>query len=44
MELLLTKKIYDEIFSNYFTYQNPSFWVKIRSKQDKNEQLVYNVI
>ena len=35
----------DEIFRNYFTYQNPSFLGKdfIRSTQAKNEQLVCNV-
>ena len=35
----------DEIFRNYFTYQNPSFLVRgfLRSTQAKNEQLVCNV-
>ena len=39
------KDIDDEIFWNYFRYQNPSFLAKdlIRVKQDKNEQLVNNI-
>ena len=39
------KDINDEIFWNYFKYQNPSFLAKnlIRAKQAKNEQLVNNI-
>ena len=39
------KDISDEIFWNYFKYQNPSFLAKdlIRAKQEKNEQLVNNI-
>ena len=35
----------DEIFWNYFRYQNPSFIAKdlIITKQDKNEQLVNDI-
>ena len=35
----------EEIFWNYFKYQNPSFLAKdlIRAKQDKNEQLINNI-
>ena len=38
------KDIIDEIFSNYFKDQNPSFLAKdlIRVKQAKNEPLVNN--
>ena len=38
------KDINDEIFWNYFKYQNPSFLPKdlIRATQAKNEQLVNN--
>ena len=42
-EIIADKKdISDEIFLNYFKYQNPSFLAKvlIRVKQAKNEQLV----
>ena len=39
------KDINDEIFWNYFKYQNPSFLEKdlIKAMQAKNEQLVNNV-
>ena len=38
------KDMSDEIFWNYFKYQNPSFLARdlIRAKQAKNEQLVNN--
>ena len=45
-EIIANKKdINDEIFWNYFKYQNPSFLAKdlIRATQAKNEQLVNNV-
>ena len=39
------KNINDEIFYNYFKYQNPWFLAKdlIRAKQPKNDQLVNNI-
>ena len=39
------KDINNEIFSDYFKYQNPLFLVKdlIRAKQNKNEKLVNNI-
>ena len=39
------KYISDQIFWNYFKYQNPSFLAKdlIRGKQAKNEQVVNNI-
>ena len=39
------KVINNEIFSNYFKYQNPSFLEKdlISAKQNKNEKLVNNI-
>ena len=39
------KDINDQIFWNYFKYQNPLFLAKdlIRATQAKNEQLVHNV-
>ena len=46
MKLQLIKKdINDEIFSNYFKYQNPSLLARdlIKATQAKNEQLVNNV-
>ena len=52
MKLQLTRnEIFDkylinnEIFLDYFKYQNPSFLVKdlISAKQNKNEKSVYNI-
>ena len=39
------KEISNEMFWNYFKYQNQSFLAKdlIRAKQTKNEQLVNNI-
>ena len=39
------KDIADEIFWNYFKYQNPSFLAKdlTRAKQANNDQLVNNI-
>ena len=39
------KEISNEIFWNYFKYQNQSFLAEdlIRAKQTKNEQLVNNI-
>ena len=39
------KDINDEIFYNYFKYQNPLFLARdlIRATQPKNEQLVNNI-
>ena len=45
-EVIADKKdVNNEIFWDYFTYQNPSFLAKylIRATQAKNEQLVNNI-